>query len=176
MMSIRKYKSELAILCILVTLVSSCNWFASTQTDNDKNKLKLINVLDSSMFAVGHIKGSINISFDKLKQEAVRLKQANIWHDKTPIVVYCTNYACRASLESAQQLKKLGFKDACAYEGGMAEWYSLSQKDDAYQVEGSSPEFYAKFHMDKPDEQETDVCIISAEKLHEKLALADKLQ
>lgn len=173
--------SEIKKICLvaLIALTSSCSWFESKnkQNDDNHNKLKLVNVLDASMFAVGHIKDSINIPFDKLKQEAARLKQANIWHDDTPIVVYCTNYACMASLESVKQLKKLGFKDVCAYEGGMAEWYALSKKDSSYQIEGSSPEFYATLNVDKPDdEQETDVCVISAEKLHEKLAPADKLR
>jgi rhodanese-related sulfurtransferase len=156
-------------------MLTSCGWFTKNEKSVNPESLKLINVLDKSMFDKGHIAGSIHIPFDGLKKKASEYKKSGEWNENTPIVVYCSNYACMASVESAKMLNKLGFKNVCAYEGGTAEWYDLSQKDDSFKIEGTNPGFYEAL-KDEPFDDDSDVCAITAEKLKKQLAETEKIK
>ncbi len=105
-----------------------------------KQTLVVVNVLDPELYNDAHIKGSINVPFDKVEDY---LK--NTAHD-TELVFYCANYACSASGAAAEQAKAAGFSKVWAYEGGMAEWISLG-----YPYEGPAKEEYIKSENKKPD-------------------------
>jgi thiosulfate sulfurtransferase len=79
--------------------------------------LKVINVLDPEYYADAHIKGSMNVPIDELKDFALSTAK------DTPIVVYCAKYTCPLSAQAWHTLHELGFEHIYAYEGGMNEWY-----------------------------------------------------
>ena len=88
-----------------------------------KNKIEqnpdliVINVLTRDDYENCHIKDSINISFETLKD---KLKH---WDKNKEIVVYCADNDCSISQESFELLAKMGFNNVWAYEGGMREWH-----------------------------------------------------
>ena len=155
---------------LLVTL-SSCTWWKSTENGDQgacaaAASLVIVNVLDKKYYDDCHIAHSISVHMEQL--EAYALDAANGWDKETTnIVVYCGNYKCSASGESAKMLKGLGFKNVWAYEGGIAEWKQLG-----YPVEGTCSAEVSGFLGDyqkpegyTPDEQ----VVITAEQLQEKL-------
>lgn len=80
-------------------------------------KLKVINALKPEYYADAHIKGSINVPIDELKNFALSTPK------DTPIVVYCASYVCPLSAQAWHTLHELGFEHVYAYEGGVNEWY-----------------------------------------------------
>lgn len=113
---------------LIALLFTACG----QQNKRDAN-LIIINVLDPAYYNDAHIKGSINIPFDKLEKEAQSLNK------KARIVLYCANYACGSSSQGVVILRRLGFEHVYAYEGGMAEWLKLG-----YPYEGPAQERYLK--------------------------------
>lgn len=112
----------------LSLLLSSCN-------REKTNSLKLINVLDKNIYDDVHIAGSEHINFEDLDKK-IETDWKNL--DKNTIFIfYCTNYACSASGEAAKKMEELGFKNSYAYEGGMAEWFSLHKQDKSYRIIGN---------------------------------------
>ncbi len=77
----------------------------------------VINVLEPQYYTDCHIKGSINIPFERLEQYAKSLDK------NTKIVVYCAHYQCPLSTKAWRLLDKLGFTNVYAYEGGIREWF-----------------------------------------------------
>lgn len=135
---------------------TSCRWGAKEPTE----ELVLVNVLDKKFFDDSRIVGSINVPMDQLED------YANKWDkEKTNIVVYCANYKCTASGESAKMLKGLGFKNVWAYEGGTAEW-----KHRGYPIEGPATQGYLEDYQ-KPEgyKAEVDVPVIEADELKAKI-------
>jgi rhodanese-related sulfurtransferase len=79
--------------------------------------LKVINVLNPEYYADAHIKGSMNVPLEELKDFALSTAK------DTPIVVYCASYMCPSSAQAWHTLHELGFEHVYAYEGGINEWY-----------------------------------------------------
>ncbi len=127
----------------------------------------LVNILDKGIYDTCHIKGSINVPYEDLKDYA----EHNWDKDMTKIVVYCANYRCAASIEAAQLLvKDLGFKkeNVWAYEGGAA-----SARHDGLAMEGTDCKTPAYLNdvpqvENKASEQEG-IQLISSDNLKEML-------
>jgi len=149
-------KSWLALA--LVFMIASCG----KKDDQDKN-IYVVNVLDDALYQDAHIHGSIQVSLTDLAQKA------KAWRKNAIIVTYCSNYACTASSYAARMLKKMGFENVYAYEGGMAEWYQLHKQDPSYAVDGAAQEAYLHVVMEKPAEHPEDVTVISSQELHDML-------
>ena len=98
--------------------------------------LRVINVLSKDLYHDAHIAGSEHVDYGDL------IHVAQKWNRDTPLVIYCSNYQCTASGQGAKELKKLGFTNVRAYEGGTAEWYQLGQSDPAYVVTGPAQQSY----------------------------------
>jgi rhodanese-related sulfurtransferase len=96
-----------------------------------KNKVLLINVLSSDYYNECHIKGSINVEIDKLKDYAKDLSKDQL------IVVHCFSYNCHLSDRAFNMLKELGFNNIKEYKGGIALWVQLG-----YPTEGSCKDPY----------------------------------
>jgi len=130
-----------------------------------QGSLIVVNVLDKKMYDDAHIKGSIHVDYSDLTKEAQK------WDKNATVVIYCADYLCGASYSGAQQLAALGFKDVRAYEGGMAEWYQLHQKDSAYELEGPAQLGYLAVASKKPNvhHEGTQVKEISAQELRDLL-------
>ena len=152
-------KLSFIIIGFLLVALSSCQ----KEVVEKKKGIIVVNVLDKELYDDCHIKGSIHIPFEDVQKEVPKL----IDKDAT-VVFYCSNYMCSASGEAAKMMKKLGFKNAYAYEGGMAEWHQKG-----YPTEGSCKQGYLKGKMSAPEKQED--YVISVQDLKKKLDQDKKL-
>jgi rhodanese-related sulfurtransferase len=117
--------------------------------------LKVINVLNPEVYADAHIKGSMNVPLEELKDFALSTSK------DTPIVVYCASYICPISAQAWHTLHELGFENVYAYEGGMNEWYHAKLP-----VVGACVMDYLKEPITEPSEhQETALQKISMHEL-----------
>jgi len=123
-------------------------------------KIIVINVLASHYSDDCHIKGTLAVPLDKLEAFVEPLPR------DTQIVVYCAHYQCPKSEEAWRLLKRLGFTNCYAYEGGMREW---CQKN--YPTEGACQLSYLKEESRKPMREKTDIRTITAEALKALLKL-----
>lgn len=103
---------------------NSCSCAIKTITADELHKkmasdssIIVINALSEDYFNKCHIKGSINVPLDQLPGVA-----GESWNKNDNIVVYCASYECPVSKNAYNMLKKLGFTNVCAYEGGTQEW------------------------------------------------------
>jgi len=84
----------------------------------------LINTLPRSAHESKHIPGSINVPVDDIDQV-----ESLVPNTDTPIVVYCANANCEASVSAAQALEEMGYTNVYDFERGYAGWrqagYSL---------------------------------------------------
>lgn len=117
-------------------------------------KVMLINVLPKDMYDDCHIVGSLNVPLEQLKVFAEKIDR------NQKIVVYCSSYACQASVKAWRLLDGMGFQNLWAYEGGMAEWYHAD-----FPREGSCQAPYLSSKIEKPTEEAKDVKQIYAEEL-----------
>ena len=121
------------------------------------SKLLIINALAPEAYDDCHIAGSINAPLATLESYV-----KNIPKD-TEIVVYCAHYECPVSRNAWHLLKKLGFTNIFAYEGGMAEW-----KKKRYPSQGNCKSEYLE-EKHSPKESDKSVKTITAEQLLQKL-------
>ncbi len=165
---------------ILLALLPACDWFkkkgGEQPTARATNKaLKIVSVNDEDVYKDAHIKGDIRIPYEKI----TNLEQVTEgWDKNTPVVVYCTDYACTASKTFAKALMEHGFTNVAAYEGGIAEWYQLNLKDKSYPFEGPAQESYLKTPIDKEktENKDTDVPVITAQELHMRMKEAGLIE
>ena len=122
---------------------------SSALSQNENNLLKVVNVLDESMYNDCHIDGSRHIEFGKVLETA----QNENWPKEAKIVLYCSNYMCSASGEEAKKLKNAGYSNVAVYEGGSAQWYQLSKNDPSYKVVGECKLEYLNLANEKPAAQ-----------------------
>jgi len=80
----------------------------------ERAELVAIMTMDEAAFDRAHIPGSIALTGADAAKER--------FAPTTPLVVYCTDPACRASLMAFRQLKDAGFSDVRHYPGGLSEW------------------------------------------------------
>ena len=76
-------------------------------------------------FSACHIPGSINVNSPEEAQVKLKLE------DK--IIVYCSDYFCKASHYAYKLLVKNGFTDVWLYSGGLADWQAAG-----YPLEGNA--------------------------------------
>lgn len=96
-----------------ITLITAENLRAAIENNPE---LIVINVLSESYFDDCHIKGSINIPFDRL------LAKTASWDKEKDIAVYCATPACNKSKNACFLLQDLGFHNVHEYIGGIQEW------------------------------------------------------
>ena len=84
----------------------------------NKEKFKLVEVLDESSYKEGHLPFSINVPVNKIAEQASELLP-----DKNEkIVVYCSNFICTASTGATRKLQSMGYTDVLDYKGGKEDW------------------------------------------------------
>jgi len=76
----------------------------------------IIDVREPKSYGKEHIKGAINIPASEIEKRI-----AEIPNDK-PVIVYCTNYSCTASLVAARKLSEHGRGNVYRFVGGLLEW------------------------------------------------------
>jgi rhodanese-related sulfurtransferase len=117
--------------------------------------LKVINVLSPEYYTDAHIKGSMNVPLDELKDFA------SITPKDTTIVVYCAGYICSSSAQAWHTLHELGFDRLYAYEGGTNEWYQAKLP-----IVGACTMDYLKQPVERPTEgHDTTIQTISMQEL-----------
>jgi len=148
------------LLFLGVILLPSCG---GDKKENKKRGLVVVNVLDRELYEDCHIKDSICVPFEQVESYAVE----NIDKD-AEVVLYCSNCYCSASGQACKQLKKLGFNNVCAYEGGTAEWYQ-----NRLPVEGPGTKKYLKQKVAQPTHQFNiaDVPLITMHQLAQKMGI-----
>jgi rhodanese-related sulfurtransferase len=123
-------------------------------------KVLVINVLAAQYADDCRIKGTIAVSLDKLEAFVESLRR------DVKIIVYCAHYQCPKSEESWRLLKKLGFTNCFAYEGGIREWFQKG-----YPCEGACQLSYLREESRKPMREKNDVRTVTAEELKKMLNL-----
>jgi rhodanese-related sulfurtransferase len=124
-----------------------------------RRSMKLINVLSQEAYNDCHIKGSINVPYNELSDYARNLPK------DAELILYCASYSCPLSRKAYQLLKSEGFTNLVAYEGGIAEWYSLG-----YPTEGPAKMDYLHEHHEQGHSVEG-IKTMSAEELKKRLSL-----
>ncbi|MGI9611515.1 MAG: rhodanese-like domain-containing protein [Acidimicrobiales bacterium] len=90
-------------------------------------ELIAIMTMSEAAFASAHIPGSVALT-------SVSQAKAHYAQD-APLVVYCTDLACRASLTAFRQLVDAGFTNVRHYPGGLSDWTAAG-----YPIEGTQQE------------------------------------
>jgi rhodanese-related sulfurtransferase len=78
----------------------------------------VVEALHANYYADGHLPGAYNLPLDDIAYRA-----ADVLPDRAAsVVTYCTGTLCPNSRIAAEQLRKLGYTDVRAYEGGKEDW------------------------------------------------------
>jgi len=151
------------LIAILVAVGAAGIWYAYYAHESEP-AVRVVNVLPKELYDDAHIPGSIHVDIDQLDE---KMRQ---WDPDTPVVFYCSNYTCQASKDAARTFRNYGFKRVYAYEGGMAEWYQLSQEDSEYGVVGPAEQVASYTPATTPDVSGEDAdMIITAQELQKLL-------
>lgn len=84
-------------------------------------KLSIVDVRDAEECRAGHIEGAVCLPMNRLEDAK------NLFDTKTPLVVYCSDVNCNASLYAADRLEELEFKEVYELGGGFEEWKKETQ-------------------------------------------------
>ena len=153
------YKKSLLffVLTSLIFLLPSC-WPGKTAKTAEKiQDFAIVNVLDKELYEDCHIKGSISVPFDVVREKIEKLVDKG-----AEVVTYCTNYMCGASSAVRKELIKMGYKKVYVYEGGTAEW-----KAKGYPCVGPCKKGYLGTVGTPPEKQES--YMLTAEQLKAKI-------
>ena len=82
------------------------------------DELVLVDALSPISFAAVRLPGAVNISPRAVDDVAERL----IPDLDTEVVVYCANRGCDSSVDVAQRLVELGYRNVRHFAGGKEEW------------------------------------------------------
>ena len=82
------------------------------------DELVLVDALGPISYGAAHLPGAINIPPDRVDE----LAGSRIPGIDTEVVVYCADADCDASVEVAQRLIELGYRNVRHYSGGKRDW------------------------------------------------------
>jgi rhodanese-related sulfurtransferase len=86
------------------------------------NKALIIDALPEKMYNKKHIKGAINIPYNKTVSHALLRKKCPKMNKNHPIIVYCYSKECEAALKLIRKLNKLGYANSVHYKAGIQGW------------------------------------------------------
>jgi rhodanese-related sulfurtransferase len=78
----------------------------------------LVDALSPMSYAMSHLPGAVNIPPEGCERWAAR----RIPEKTTEVVVYCQNPSCESSVEVANRLLELGYRNVRHYAGGKSDW------------------------------------------------------
>lgn len=78
----------------------------------------VVDALGPISYAAAHLPGAVNIPPERVEGLAER----RIPNLDAEVVVYCQNPRCESSVEVAEQLVTLGYRNVWHYAGGKDEW------------------------------------------------------
>ena len=79
------------------------------------NKALIIDALPEKMYNKKHIKGAINIRYNKTVSHALLRKKCPKLNKNHPIIVYCYSKECEAAVKLIKKLNKLGYNNSVHY-------------------------------------------------------------
>jgi rhodanese-related sulfurtransferase len=82
------------------------------------DRFVLIDALSPISFAGSHLPGAINMPPERVDEQAER----RIPDLDTDIVVYCSSSTCESSIEVANRLIELGYRNVFHYAEGKRDW------------------------------------------------------
>jgi rhodanese-related sulfurtransferase len=82
------------------------------------SELVLVDALPPIAYAGAHLPGAINIPPDRVDELAER----RIPDRDTEVVVYCAGPDCDSSVDVAERLVELGYRNVLHFGGGKEEW------------------------------------------------------
>lgn len=82
------------------------------------DELVLVDALPPIAYAASHLRGAINIPPHSVDESAERLIPSR----DSEVVVYCANPNCESSVEVAERLAELGYRNVRHYAGGKDDW------------------------------------------------------
>ena len=141
----------MSALVLLVLVMPACDWFkkkteSASVAAGTEHKFHLLDADSAEVYNDAHIPGAVNVSFENVDE------MSKSWNKETPVVVYCSSYACPESHRVAKKLKDLGFKDVGVYSGGINEWYRLGKENKAaYPLEGEAKLTYLNEEVAKSE-------------------------
>lgn len=94
-------------------------------------KLSIVDVRDAEECRAGHIEGAVCLPMNRLEDAK------NLFDTKTPLVVYCSDVNCNASLYAADRFQELGFREVYELGGGLEEWKKETRIMEAPRTAGS---------------------------------------
>ena len=151
-----------SLLLIIMLVLPACDWTAKEPS------IRILDVNAEKIFMDAHLPGAIHLTYAAVDSASKG------WNKSTPIVVYCSDYACSESHRVAKKLRGLGFTDVAVYSGGIQEWYQLSQGDKAaYPFEGEAQQPFLRMEIEEPVIEEPvkeEDEVISAAALSQRLA------
>ncbi len=154
-------KKQSFLFFFLLFLLPAC-W--PEKKAGKKQGLVIVNVLEEELYNDCHIKGSINVPFEKVDQIAEMVDK------DAEVVIYCSNYQCTSSEYAAKSLCEKGFDKVCVYEAGMAEWYQ-----QGLPVNGPQEKAYLKKVCRQiPQDESPKIPVISTQELAQKMKVSSK--
>ena len=91
---------------------------AELQNEIAAGTVVVLEALPANYYADGHIPGALNLPLDDIDSVAATL----VPDHAASVVTYCTGTSCPNSRIAAEQLRRLGYTDVRAYEGGKQDW------------------------------------------------------
>lgn len=105
----------------------------------------LINTLPFYFYQKEHIINSINMPLDEIENIAPKILKTD-----TKIVVYCKDFNCKVSHDSAEKLIKLGYANVVVYSGGMKEWKEKGNNVSGLKVTNPKEDIYGDAYPNTP--------------------------
>jgi rhodanese-related sulfurtransferase len=96
--------------------------------------LVLVDALGPISYGAAHLPGAINMPPERVDALADR----RIPSLDDLVVVYCANPACESSVEVAERLVELGYRNVLHYAGGKEDWASVGLPLEGARVSGGS--------------------------------------
>ena len=85
---------------------------------DEQHDFVLVDALAPISYAASHLPGAISIPPGTVDERVAK----RIPDRDTEVVVYCTNPTCDASIEVAERMIALGYRNVRHYAGGKQEW------------------------------------------------------
>ncbi len=82
------------------------------------DELVIVDALSPLSFAHSRLPGAVNIPPERVDELAPR----RIPDRAAEVVVYCMSHDCDASVETAERLRELGYRNVLHFAGGKREW------------------------------------------------------
>ena len=103
----------------------------------DAGAALIVDARDKAEFAEGHIRGALNLPYDEVATDPLRLE--GLETGGRPIVAYCGGGACELSLNLAYDLLDAGHERVAVYMEGFPDWVAGGHPVASGEAPGGAP-------------------------------------